>query len=288
MGGDGTMDFDDILKRYQSFRTEIAALANRLIPLLTRKQIEEGARRLGLMNNRGILVFNSEAEFNALMDFCAFGLLDHGKNLIDRALALKDMFDEQERRILKAMSESHYTVLIATGFEPGYGMFCLDAVEQNETPIFLADVLLSQTMPTDAVMASRIVPVDEFYVTSGAGIPIYGRDPLNRTREIILSHQERHPEIIHGIVKREADAAFAERMIRMLLSQGLGSAVAYVGPDEHPQEVIADVESSRMHARPGLPSSYREPAHRHKIGPNEPCPCGSGKKYKKCCGGHHH
>lgn len=21
-----------------------------------------------------------------------------------------------------------------------------------------------------------------------------------------------------------------------------------------------------------------------KIGPNEPCPCGSGKKYKKCCG----
>ncbi|HCS75454.1 MAG TPA: hypothetical protein DIW17_16465 [Clostridiales bacterium] len=21
-----------------------------------------------------------------------------------------------------------------------------------------------------------------------------------------------------------------------------------------------------------------------KIGRNEPCPCGSGKKYKKCCG----
>ena len=26
---------------------------------------------------------------------------------------------------------------------------------------------------------------------------------------------------------------------------------------------------------------YRAPA---KIGRNEPCPCGSGKKYKKCCG----
>ena len=22
-----------------------------------------------------------------------------------------------------------------------------------------------------------------------------------------------------------------------------------------------------------------------KVGRNEPCPCGSGKKYKKCCGG---
>ena len=23
---------------------------------------------------------------------------------------------------------------------------------------------------------------------------------------------------------------------------------------------------------------------KHKIGRNQPCPCGSGKKYKKCCG----
>lgn len=26
------------------------------------------------------------------------------------------------------------------------------------------------------------------------------------------------------------------------------------------------------------------PARSYKIGRNEPCPCGSGKKYKKCCG----
>lgn len=23
---------------------------------------------------------------------------------------------------------------------------------------------------------------------------------------------------------------------------------------------------------------------KHKVGRNDPCPCGSGKKYKKCCG----
>lgn len=28
----------------------------------------------------------------------------------------------------------------------------------------------------------------------------------------------------------------------------------------------------------------REPVHVKKIGRNDPCPCGSGKKYKKCCG----
>jgi uncharacterized protein len=30
--------------------------------------------------------------------------------------------------------------------------------------------------------------------------------------------------------------------------------------------------------------SRREPVRSTKIGRNEPCPCGSGKKFKKCCG----
>ena len=28
----------------------------------------------------------------------------------------------------------------------------------------------------------------------------------------------------------------------------------------------------------------RQPVRSEKIGRNQPCPCGSGKKYKKCCG----
>jgi SEC-C motif-containing protein len=30
------------------------------------------------------------------------------------------------------------------------------------------------------------------------------------------------------------------------------------------------------------PRPYKRPAP--KVGPNEPCPCGSGRKHKKCCG----
>ncbi|WP_258075258.1 YecA family protein [Vibrio hyugaensis] len=32
-----------------------------------------------------------------------------------------------------------------------------------------------------------------------------------------------------------------------------------------------------------LVASIKIPASSHKVGRNEPCPCGSGKKYKKCC-----
>jgi uncharacterized protein len=44
---------------------------------------------------------------------------------------------------------------------------------------------------------------------------------------------------------------------------------------------VADtIEEERFKARPG--ASPRDSAH--KISRNEPCPCGSGLKYKKCCG----
>ncbi|MGD0470183.1 MAG: SEC-C metal-binding domain-containing protein [Terriglobales bacterium] len=35
------------------------------------------------------------------------------------------------------------------------------------------------------------------------------------------------------------------------------------------------------------PSAHRSEPRRSasKLGRNDPCPCGSGKKYKKCCGG---
>jgi len=34
----------------------------------------------------------------------------------------------------------------------------------------------------------------------------------------------------------------------------------------------------------GRKSFYNEDGSRLKVGRNDPCPCGSGKKYKNCCG----
>ena len=34
----------------------------------------------------------------------------------------------------------------------------------------------------------------------------------------------------------------------------------------------------------GRDTDVPEPAHDPKVGRNDPCPCGSGRKYKKCCG----
>ena len=43
---------------------------------------------------------------------------------------------------------------------------------------------------------------------------------------------------------------------------------------------------SHFAPRQSAPDQKPEPIHREspKVGRNDPCPCGSGKKYKKCCG----
>ncbi len=50
-----------------------------------------------------------------------------------------------------------------------------------------------------------------------------------------------------------------------------------VGIEPDKPEDISDLNKLLY---PSVPVSYEYP----KIGRNEPCDCGSGKKYKKCCG----
>jgi SWIM/SEC-C metal-binding protein len=50
-----------------------------------------------------------------------------------------------------------------------------------------------------------------------------------------------------------------------------------VGVEPHKPEDIADIERALQSRQPARAAV--------KIGRNEPCPCGSGKKFKKCCEG---
>jgi len=63
------------------------------------------------------------------------------------------------------------------------------------------------------------------------------------------------------------------------------------GDFEDEKKELPSVSSDRnLSANPSpspgsVSSAIREPGvKKEKIGRNDPCPCGSGKKYKKCCG----
>ena len=64
-------------------------------------------------------------------------------------------------------------------------------------------------------------------------------------------------------------------------------APAAANPSAAPVRTVADVFASMM-STAGRNAMARTAAAPHEngkpIGRNDPCPCGSGKKYKKCCG----
>jgi preprotein translocase subunit SecA len=61
-----------------------------------------------------------------------------------------------------------------------------------------------------------------------------------------------------------------------------------VAKEEHrpARRVVPAVQSHKVPVGVGSPSGggSKAPSHKAKVGRNDPCPCGSGKKYKHCCG----
>ena len=50
-----------------------------------------------------------------------------------------------------------------------------------------------------------------------------------------------------------------------------------------PNEIFEKYEKPHLRPLPDKPFKFNGSVKKEKIGRNDPCPCGSGKKYKKCC-----
>ena len=50
------------------------------------------------------------------------------------------------------------------------------------------------------------------------------------------------------------------------------------------REEVIDTKNIQMQGNEEVTNQSKKPTSSNKVGPNEPCPCGSGKKHKKCCG----
>ena len=79
-------------------------------------------------------------------------------------------------------------------------------------------------------------------------------------------------EMFEGMIE-----AIQQETIRRIL-------VARVQTNEVRRERVAKVTGESGSSEDAASSGKKEPVRKTiKVGPNDPCPCGSGKKYKKCC-----
>ena len=110
---------------------------------------------------------------------------------------------------------------------------------------------------------------------NSVGLRGYGqRDPINEYRSEAFTYFEEMLERVNGDVCRQLfrTASSAEAFNKMLYE--LRKNIVLSGAEESPQQQTT------------TPQKKHEITLRHtqKIDRNAPCPCGSGKKYKKCCG----
>jgi tetratricopeptide (TPR) repeat protein len=104
-------------------------------------------------------------------------------------------------------------------------------------------------------------------------LPWGGRTADFRRAEELLSRGYRVP----GVRDR---ADIAERLKEMCEDSGRPDEARQFGE----QAERLRREHLRPAARPVLSQSAGQTTRRVKVGRNDPCPCGSGKKFKKCCG----
>ena len=89
--------------------------------------------------------------------------------------------------------------------------------------------------------------------------------------------------------ERRMKSGAMEEMIRELRERFRRNEPGWSNPDEAGEGADDDVSAADWSPRdyvPPLPPPIAEPIRRTepKVGRNDPCPCGSGKKYKACCG----
>jgi len=124
----------------------------------------------------------------------------------------------------------------------------------------------------------------------GIGLRAYGqRDPLvEYKREAFAMFSE----MVAGIEEEAVEMIFKLKAAQPKEFRGVFSSVSQelVHPEaekfEAPQIESGTETLPEAAAKPNF-SSQKAPAQRTaeaKVGRNNPCPCGSGKKYKKCCG----
>ena len=56
------------------------------------------------------------------------------------------------------------------------------------------------------------------------------------------------------------------------------------GATENPEQFAAAAEQEKKEMMQNVPKFEKPIKSQKTVGRNDDCPCGSGKKYKKCCG----
>jgi len=255
------VEYCEVVDRYKHFRIINRRLHSALLSYLPKKAVKKCARKLGISKS-GVFVFQEQHEADVLIDYCIYDYHEGGENAVSRyVMENPPTPGSDEHVVLKAMLESHYSLIQVEGIMEGVGIRAHDLL--NNRRFLLVDIGFSQTAEEGVVIAARIIPFEDFVMTSGAALPV-DADTLIQIMDLLTEQFDGGPEKFQDFsVEQKADLTAS--IIHICLEADASSRIAYEDVGVEPQFIPF-------------------PGTNIRIGRNDPCPCGSGKKYKRCCG----
>ncbi len=269
-------EYSELVNRYKKFRKLNRKLHSILTHKVSKKAIQECGRKLGIMKG-DTFVFRDMDETAVLMDYCIYDYYENsqggcplaGSNAVSRYIAESPPVPgSDEYVVLKAMSESFYTLVQVEHVAEGVGAQADDLL--GDRSFLIIDMGLGKTAVKGLVIATRLLPFEDFTMTSGAALPV-------------------DPEIVEEIFPRTKKptslrSVFGAGIIQQFGSEDAGNfKLKTLNLKLLDMQQRADLMTTIIRLCLGEEGSFKFKALSLKF-PNEPCPCGSGKKYKRCCG----
>ena len=253
--------YSQLVARYKDFRQVTRKLQNDALPkYVSKRALEVCGKKLGVLRYNTLVLADID-QIGIIMDYCIYDYREGGLNAVARYIVDTTLDpDSDEYAVVKAMSESFYTLLQVKEVLPGIGVRASDLMNNRE--YLLVDMGLGKTAVEGIVIATRLLPFEDFVMTSGAPLPA-DAETLVEILEFVLQ-QYGSGDGMHITLDMRQKADLTAAIIRICLHQESSYEIGY-------QDVGVE---------PVTPPLHRET----RVGRNDPCPCGSGKKYKRCCG----
>ena len=165
----------------------------------------------------------------------------------------KGAYEIPENADAKSLSESLYNFALAQ-YEKKEAAYGAPIMRELERVVMLRVV--------DEYWMDNIDAMED--LKQGIGLRAYGQhDP-------VIAYKEEGYEMFQAMI-----TAIREETVRRMFLVRL-----------NPSNEVKREKVAKETGASGSPESAAKPQpirKAHKVGPNDPCPCGSGKKYKKCC-----
>jgi len=164
------LDYNDVVARHKRMR-EIGLELNKVLPKYVPKEaMEATAKKLGFWQD-GTLMFDNMDQSCVLFDQAIHGYLRDGRNAVDRYLAEHPPEPGSDHEaLLIAKKHAFYSIFQVERIVPNVGVHVHDILRNRWQ--FLADVGFSQTAVVGVVLATRVLPFEEFIMTAGAALPV--------------------------------------------------------------------------------------------------------------------